>query len=215
MTLWVWRHPPPQGVAGRCIGRTDVTVDPRKAKRLAHRIRGFQRKGLRGSRGKCDREATRPSAAPRVVLTSPLQRSASVGRWLKAWGWAHRVDARLCEMDFGAWDGQRWDDIGAAAVDTWCAAFTHHPAGGGESVAQVLERCAAFIAQPVPQGPLAQVNATVRALPAEAPATWFIVGHAGWISAALWLAQAQPQDPTASDWPGAVRYSTRVRLNGR
>lgn len=167
-----------------------------------------------GNTGKCAREATRPSAAPRVVLTSPLQRGASVGRWLKAWGWAHRVDARLCEMDFGAWEGQRWDDIGAAAVDTWCTAFTHHPAGGGESVAQVLARCAAFIAQPVPEGPLAQVSGSARPIPPGAPATWFIVGHAGWISAALWLAQAPHQDPGPGDWPRAVGYGTRVRLNG-
>ena len=37
--LWCWRHPPARGASGRCIGRTDLRVDPRKAKRLAHRIR--------------------------------------------------------------------------------------------------------------------------------------------------------------------------------
>ena len=39
MTLSVWRHPQPVGAAGRCIGHTDLPVDARKAKRLAHRIR--------------------------------------------------------------------------------------------------------------------------------------------------------------------------------
>ena len=33
--VWLWRHPRPTGHEGRCIGRTDVPVDPRKARRLA------------------------------------------------------------------------------------------------------------------------------------------------------------------------------------
>ena len=215
MTLWAWRHPRPHGVAGRCIGHTDVAVDPRKAKRLAHRIRQHVRRQMRQQSGQQirqpRRQQTRRSAhpgqrlgaptshSPHLVVTSPLQRSASVGRWLKAWGWAHRVDARLCEMDFGAWDGQRWDDIGAAAVGAWCAAFAHGPAGGGESVAQLLARCAAFIEH------------ATAAVPHE---RLCIVGHAGWISAALWLAQGHRHAPTASDWPRAVDYGRCVCLGG-
>ena len=61
-----WRHPRPDGVAGRCIGHTDVPVDRRRAKRLAHRIR-------------C---AARREGWPKGVWTSPLRRCADVGRWL-------------------------------------------------------------------------------------------------------------------------------------
>lgn len=181
-----WRHPRPQGVEGRCIGRTDVRVDPRKAKRLAHRIRRCRRR----------------ESGPRVVVTSPLQRCASVGRWLKAWGWTHLVDERLSEMDFGAWDGRRWHDIGAAAVDAWCADFMHHRAGGGESVAQLLARCENFLVQRQDDSPPC------------------IVGHAGWASAAMWLARRQSPDhatgaapdPSAADWPTVVGYGKRVTL---
>jgi alpha-ribazole phosphatase len=186
-TIWLlWRHPRPQGIDGRCIGRTDVRVDPRKGKRLAHRIRRCRR--LEGG--------------PLVVVTSPLQRCASVGRWLKAWGWTHLIDERLSEMDFGRWDGHRWHDIGAAAVDAWCADFMHHHAGGGESVAQLLARCENFLAQwQVDRPPL-------------------IVGHAGWASAAAWLARRQrlsdatgtAPGPSAADWPTAVGYGERVTL---
>ena len=104
-TLHAWRHPRAEGAAGRCIGRTDLHVNPRRAKRLAHRIRQHARRhGL-----------------PRIVVTSPLQRSRAVGRWLARWGWQYRIDAALAEADFGHWDGQRWADIPQAAIDAWCA----------------------------------------------------------------------------------------------
>lgn len=178
MAVFVWRHPKPPAtaVAGRCIGRTDVGVDPRKAKRLAHRLRAWARR----------------TGTPHVVITSPLRRGADVGRWLARWGWTHRIDARLSEMDFGAWDGQTWDAIGAAEVGAWCDDFAALRPGGGESVAALLDRCGAF---------LADQN--------DAPGAC-IVGHAGWISAALWLQSDSADLPNAATWPGAVRYGVRV-----
>lgn len=126
--LHAWRHPRAEGAAGRCIGHTDLPVDPRRAKRLAHRIRLHARRhGL-----------------PRLVVTSHLARSLNVGRWLARWGWGHRVDRALAEADFGNWDGQRWADIPRAAIDAWCGDFMHHAPGGGESVAQVLARVQSF-----------------------------------------------------------------------
>lgn len=173
--LSVWRHARPLGVAGRCIGRTEVRVDRRKSKRLAHRIRAWARR----------------HAAPHVVITSPLRRSADVGRWLARWGWAHRLDARLLELDFGDWDGRRWADVEVAEIDVWCADFMHARPGGGEPLAALLERCAAFIA--------------------DSPCAC-VVGHAGWISAALWLVRSGGAVPEAATWPQAVRYGERVDL---
>lgn len=178
MTVSVWRHPRPIGVAGRCIGRSDVPVDARKAKRLAHRIR----------------QAARRENAPHVVLTSALQRGAAVGRWLSRWGWQHRIDPRLTELDFGGWDGRPWDDIGAAAVQAWCDDFEQHAPGGGESVAQLLLRCRAWL---------------------EAPGACYAVGHAGWISAALWLTAGPRSAPGAATWPAARRWGERVDLPAR
>jgi len=124
--LSVWRHPKPIGAAGRCIGRTDLPVDPRKAKRLAHRIRRH----------------ARSHRLPREVWTSPLRRAANVGDWLARWGWVHRIEPTLAEADFGEWDGQRWDDIGEPAITAWCADFSAYDAHGGESVAALFARCA-------------------------------------------------------------------------
>jgi len=175
--LVVWRHPRPRDVAGRCIGRTDVPVDPRKAKRLAHRIR---------------QAARREGAGRRTVWTSPLRRGADVGRWLARWGWTHHVDPRLSELDFGAWDGRRWDAIGAAELDDWCAAFASHEPGGGESVTTLMTRCAAFM----------QAH----------PRAW-VVGHAGWIHAADRVVRALPPPAAAAEWPAPVGYGLAWRAS--
>lgn len=176
----VWRHPKPLGVAGRCIGRTEVLIDPRKAKNLAHRIRTWARR----------------HGAPRVVITSSLQRGVDVGRCLAGWGWKHRIDTRLNEVDFGEWDGKRWEQIGAKAVDAWCLDFAHHAPGGGESVGALLLRCRQFIDEWSPSGAL-------------------VVGHAGWISAARWLQDAADDVPTAALWPRAVVYGEMVAVSAR
>ena len=174
--LVVWRHPRPHGVDGRCIGRTDVPVDPRKAKRLAHRIR----------------RAVRREGGVREVWTSPLQRGADVGRWLARWGWVHHVDPRLSELDFGSWDGRRWNMIGAAEVDAWCAAFAGHAPGGGESVTALMARCAAFV----------QAHPDAR-----------VVGHAGWINAAARVVQGLPPPAAAAEWPASLRYGVAWRAS--
>ncbi|MFG6417146.1 histidine phosphatase family protein [Roseateles sp. DC23W] len=128
----IWRHPQPQGAEGRCIGgRTDLPVDARKAKRLAHRIRAHARR----------------NGLPREVVTSPLRRAADVGRWLKRWGFVWRVDAALRELDFGAWDGKSWHDIPHAEFDRWMAGFDGFDFDGGESLVALL--CRAAVWQPL------------------------------------------------------------------
>ncbi len=126
--LWCWRHPRATGAAGRCIGRTELPVDARKARRLAHRIR----------------HAARRHGLPRVVTVSPLRRALDVGRWLRRWGWRLQVDPRLAEMDFGAWDGLPWAQIPWDEVRAWEVDLLHHAPGGGESLAQLMRRVRAF-----------------------------------------------------------------------
>jgi alpha-ribazole phosphatase len=125
----IWRHPKPRGAEGRCIGaRTDLAVDPRKAKRLAHRIRAHARR----------------YRLARVVVTSPLVRAAAVGRWLKRWGFRWAIDAALVEMDFGSWDGRRWSDIPPAEFEPWMADFCGFDFDGGESLYALLARAASW-----------------------------------------------------------------------
>lgn len=131
MSLHVWRHPKPIAALGLCVGRTDLPIDRRKAKRLAYRIRAHARR----------------HSLPRSVVTSQLQRSAAVGRVLKLWGWRHSVDPRLDEFDFGVWDGRPWADIGPDELDAWSEDFAAYRAGGAESVSGLLERCGGFMAE--------------------------------------------------------------------
>lgn len=123
-----WRHPRPRAHAGRCIGRTDLGIDPRKARRLARRIhRHALKHGL-----------------PRLVCSSSLKRCHAVGRHLRRLGWRHMVDDALLEADFGTWDGLAWAHIAREEVDAWVADFLHHRPGGGESLQQVLTRAASW-----------------------------------------------------------------------
>lgn len=173
--LHAWRHAPARGAAGRCIGRTDLPIDPRRAKRLAHRIRAFaRREGL-----------------PKIVLTSPLQRCGATGRWLARWGWQHRVDPLLREIDFGRWDDGPWAEVAKTAFDAWCADFANAaPGETGEPVAALLQRVRAFD------------PGTARVL----------VTHGGWLSAATWLQQHAQAPERAEQWPATPRHGTRSEL---
>lgn len=205
-TVWLWRHPRPDGAAGRCIGQTDLPVHPRRAKRLAHRIRA----------------AARRHGLPREVWTSPLRRCADVGRWLARWGWQHHLDARLMELHFGAWDGRPWRDIAWAAVQAWEADFTGHAPGGGEALTALAQRVAAWVQAPAPGPSCAATHA-----PGDAPAgrgvaradIRLVVAHAG-VMQLLQRADG-PADPAvplavqlcagldAALWPRPPRYGER------
>ena len=129
--LVIWRHPRPAArrTAGRCIGRTDVPADPRKARRLARRIA---------------RWARRQQWPDRTIWTSPLARAAIVGRLLRRQGWRHRLDPRLAEVDFGHWDGRCWGDIPRVEVDAWSDDLLHHRPGGGEAIIALATRIRAY-----------------------------------------------------------------------
>lgn len=179
-TIWAWRHPRAEGAVGRCIGRTDLHVDPRRAKGLARRIQATARRhGL-----------------PREVHTSPLQRCADVGRWLRLWGWKHVIDPALLEMDFGRWDGRRWDDIGRAEVDDWCAAFATTAPGGGETLDAMLARA----------------NRWRDSQPSEIPA--LVVAHAGWMLARRWRSEHGKTPPSANTWPLMPEHEALWLLKG-
>jgi alpha-ribazole phosphatase len=136
--VWAWRHPRVAAAAGRCIGRTDLRVDARRAKRLAHRIE----------------DCVRRNGLARVVWTSPLLRCAAVGRALRRRGFTHHVDPRLAELDFGGWDGRAWSTIAPADVAGWEADFMGHAPGGGEPLVQLLARARAFVAERAADGRL-------------------------------------------------------------
>jgi alpha-ribazole phosphatase len=155
MDLVLIRHPAVGVPAGTCYGRSDVPLagDPdAAAAEIAARL-----------------AALRAPLPPRVV-TSPLGRCVRVATPLAGLhGLGLQHDARLAEMDFGAWELCAWDAIAREQIDAWTANFLHAREHGGESVGQFDAR----------------VQAGFEALIADAqgaPAAWAVT-HSGVIRA--------------------------------
>ncbi|WP_322030531.1 alpha-ribazole phosphatase [Paraburkholderia sp. J76] len=149
MDLVLIRHPAVAVDAGVCYGASDVPLAgdaAQQASLLAGRLASL---GVR---------------EPQRIETSPLTRCASVAAALAVMrGHMLQAEARLAEMDFGAWEMQRWDAIDRAQIDAWAANFEHAREHGGESVAQFDAR----------------VSAWFDTLDAHAKSTVWAVTHAG------------------------------------
>jgi alpha-ribazole phosphatase len=131
MDIVLIRHPAVAVDAGICYGFSDVPLadDPEaSAASLAMHL------------------ATLQMPPPRVLLSSPLTRCATVAAAMaNDFGCPLSVDHSLKEMDFGAWEQQRWDQIDRAMLDHWAADFHHAREHGGESVAQFVARVEAWL----------------------------------------------------------------------
>jgi len=76
-----------------------------------------------------------------TIISSPLQRCFKLARHIAAArGLDVTTDERIVEMDFGNWEGQRWDDIPKPEVQQWLMDFLHARPHGGESVAMLRDR---------------------------------------------------------------------------
>ena len=73
------------------------------------------------------------------------------------------IDARLQELDFGAWDGRAWDDLPRPALDRWCDDFVSLRPPGGESFAELAARAEAFAAERANRDPLGTCVAVTHA----------------------------------------------------
>ena len=125
MRLYLVRHPKPDVPAGYCYGRTDLPAIGADIERVLAALRHLNL----------------PGAMP--VYASPLRRSAVLAQLLST---APTFDARLAEMDFGAWELRPWDEIARAEIDAWSADLLEYHPGGGENVMEVAARVAAFLA---------------------------------------------------------------------
>ena len=180
--IWAWRHPRPDHIAGVCIGRTDVAVDPRRARRLARQIQ----------------RVARANQLPHEIWTSPLRRCSDVGRWLRRWGWVHHIDAALLEMDFGAWEGKPWSVIPQVEVEAWNRDFARFAPGGGEPVMALIERTRAW--QGVRSGARSRHGAIL------------MVAHAGWMRARRWCESSSGVPAGSVEFPAAPAYGAWWRF---
>lgn len=155
---FVVRHPPVIGGNGVCYGSLDLEADPLAVDAVCSAVL-----------------ADLPSMP---IVSSPRRRCTVVAtRLADRFGRGFDIDDRLCEMDFGEWEGRPWDEIDRAALDQWAADPLHFRPPGGESATMLLERVATFAADPPgePQAPLLIVThggvlRALRALHARDPA---------------------------------------------
>ena len=122
MRLYLVRHLQPTVAPGVCYGRSDLTVDPQ-----------LHAASLPGVRRQL------PVGVP--LFSSPLLRCASLANALSP---EVRFDARLAELDFGAWEMRPWDAIARAEIDAWAADVALYRPGGGESVFDMAHRICGF-----------------------------------------------------------------------
>lgn len=115
------RHPPVVTGPECCYGRLDVPLAP-----------GWER---------CLSRWT--GEGP--IFASPASRCRLPAARLGAEeGRAVSVDPRLAELDFGCWEGKRWEEVPREALDSWAGAPLTYRPGGGEAVRTLIERVTAF-----------------------------------------------------------------------
>lgn len=122
------------------------------------------------------RQRVARSGRAALCFSSPLQRCRQLAEALcadLAPEASIRLDDRLLELNFGEWQGRRWDTVDAASLDQWARHLLDFAPPGGESYAQLLERVGRF---------LAQLDELLEEAP---PGAIWIVAHGGSIRAAL------------------------------
>lgn len=122
MQLFLIRHPRPLIDPGVCYGQLDVEAED--AQPLAERLRPLL-----------------PAGMP--VLASPLRRARRLAEALQPQA---LFDRRLMEIDFGEWEGKRWNEIDRQLLDAWAADVLHFVPPGGESAAMLQARVVDCIA---------------------------------------------------------------------
>jgi alpha-ribazole phosphatase len=126
MRLYLIRHARPIMQDGVCYGSTDLAADDSHQRQMLAQL-----------------VPVLPSDA--AIFSSPLQRCRSLANAIaSALGVEPAFDARLVEMDFGAWEMQAWDSIPRTDIDAWAANLPHYHPGNGECLLDVARRVKSF-----------------------------------------------------------------------
>lgn len=131
MDLILVRHGAVEGALGICLGHTDVPLS-------AEGFTATQRLA-----------ASWEGSAPRFLFSSDLKRAQQSAQVFAArFAIEPLGDARLREVDLGAWDGKRWDEIAAsdaARYRHWADNWVIQEAPGGESFADLIRRTGSWL----------------------------------------------------------------------
>jgi alpha-ribazole phosphatase len=113
---------------GLCYGQLDVPLAPTYPK------------------DRLEAQARLPAFPYQRIISSPLQRCLQLAKDL-SYGSVEK-DARLMELSFGDWEGQRWTDIPRDISEYWTDDVVHRAPPGGESFLQLIMRVRGFLEEP-------------------------------------------------------------------
>ncbi|MDD3934990.1 histidine phosphatase family protein [Rhodoferax sp.] len=182
--IWLVRHAQPLIAPGVCYGALDVPAEVPATQQAAQDLAQRLPPGVR-------------------VQVSPLLRCQQLAQALQVLrpDVCLHTEVRLAEMNFGSWEGQRWDALPPAALAAWTNDFWRHRAGGGECVADFMGRVAEVW------------DAAAQARRSGLAQVWLT--HAGVIRAARLIASGQRDVHVAADWPAAApAYGQCWRYHG-
>lgn len=187
------RHTPVPGGQGVCYGRSDLAVHPREVADAARRLRvalpDWPISSSPLSRARLLAEATARAFRIDVVPKRGVPRAPTPLAPARERPREVRLDARLAELDFGAWDGLAWSTIPRAHLDGWAADPAGFQMPDGERYLDLEARVAAALAE------------------LREPTLWFT--HAGVIRALHHLVSGVERDEALRI---AVPYATPVRF---
>lgn len=113
------RHPPVQVPVGLCYGHLDIALQ-----------NGWERYALISE-----------SFNIHYIYTSPLSRCLKLAQKIaEKYQIPCQTDKRLMELDFGQWEGKKWDDIPKELIDEWAENPWEWQIPGGETGRLLLNR---------------------------------------------------------------------------
>lgn len=134
MDIYLIRHTQTANVEGLCYGQSDLGLAisfPEEVEVLHDKLPSF------------DQDCR--------VFSSPLTRCAQLAQTFSE---SVIIDPRLQELNFGDWEGQRFDDIDQIALQHWTDNFATATPPNGESFADLYQRAGEFwqelLATPTP-----------------------------------------------------------------
>ena len=156
MDVYLVRHTTPNIATGYCYGQREVGLADVWQDEFAQLLNKL------------------PSTWDRVY-SSPWPRCYQLAQQLAD---EPTEDARLQELNFGDWEGQRWSDIPQTELNPWMEDFVNVACPGGESYRQLSDRATAFwlaltrqeadtVAVVTHGGPIRAVLSAVLGLPLE------------------------------------------------
>jgi alpha-ribazole phosphatase len=148
MDIYLIRHTRTATETGLCYGLTDVALSPSFREDLA-----ALRHKLPALTAQC------------AVFSSPLTRCMRLAETLSA---NVTADDRLLELNFGQWEGRRFDQIEPDLLRQWTGNFVETAPPGGESFSDLCERVGGFwrelLEQPHEQVAVVTHAGAIRAL---------------------------------------------------